>query len=133
MKVLVDTNILLWILFDESKLKSNELKIINNSENEIILSGISFLEISLKYSLNKLELNNIKPDEIPDIMLANGYEIEDIDFMNFASLYKLASSTHKDPFDRLIIWEAIRKDYYLMSRDSEFKEYLEHGLKLIRS
>ena len=80
MKILVDTNILLWILFDDSKLKKNEIALINNSENEIIISGISLFEISLKYSLNKLELFNLTPEQIPDLLLANGYEIENVNY-----------------------------------------------------
>jgi PIN domain nuclease of toxin-antitoxin system len=131
MKVIIDTNILLFILFDDSKLSKNELEVIHNEDNEIIISSISLFEISLKYSINKLKLNNLTPDKIPDLLLKNGYVIEDIDYISYSSYYKLPSEQHKDPFDRLLIWEAIRKNYHLLSKDNAFKEYEKFGLKLI--
>ncbi len=109
MKVLIDTNILLWILFD-----GDELNIINDEEIEIIVSSISLFEISLKYLLNKLELKNITPYKIPELLLDNGYEIDNIDYKSFSTFYKLPNEIHKDPFDRLIIWESIIKQYYLL-------------------
>jgi PIN domain nuclease of toxin-antitoxin system len=131
MKVLIDTNILLFILFDDTKLSKKELKIITDENNEIIVSSISLFEISLKYSINKLELKNITPDKIPDLLTKNGYAIENIDYTTFSSYYKLPSEFHKDPFDRLIIWESIRKNFNLLSKDGEFKNYEKYGLKLL--
>ena len=131
MKVLIDTNILLYILFDDSKLTSKELEIIHNEDNEIIISSISLFEISLKYSIKKLKLNNLTPDKIPDLLLKNGYSIEDIDYTTYSSYYKLPSDYHKDPFDRLLIWEAINKKYNLLSKDNAFISYEKYGLKLI--
>lgn len=131
MKILVDTNVLLWILFDDSKLSKKDLSYINNENNEIILSSISLFEISLKYSLGKIKLFGVKPDDIPFLLLENGYLIENPDYKLFSSFYKLPTKTHKDPFDRLIIWEAINKNYYLLSRDSKFSEYVPFGLKLL--
>jgi PIN domain nuclease of toxin-antitoxin system len=131
MKILIDTNILLFILFDDAKLSKKEIEIISDDNNEIIVSSISLFEISLKYSINKLELNNITPDKIPDLLIRNGYIIEDIDYITYSSYYKLPSEFHKDPFDRLLIWEAIRKNYCLLSKDSAFVNYQKYGLKLL--
>jgi len=131
MKVLIDTNILLYILFDDLKLSKNEIEIISDDNNEIIVSSISLFEISLKYSINKLELNNITPDKIPDLLIRNGYIIEDIDYITYSSYYKLPAEFHKDPFDRLLIWEAIRKEYNLLSKDRAFVNYEKYGLKLL--
>jgi len=131
MKVLIDTNILLYILFDDLKLSKNEIEIISDDNNEIIVSSITLFEISLKYSINKLELNNIKPDKIPDLLIRNGYIIEDIDYITYSSYYKLQAEFHKDPFDRLLIWEAIRKEYNLLSKDRAFVNYEKYGLKLL--
>ena len=131
MKILIDTNILLFILFDDAKLSKKEIEIISDDNNEIIVSSISLFEISLKYSINKLELNNITPDKIPDLLISNGYMIEDIDYITYSSYYKLPSEFHKDPFDRLLIWEAIRKNYCLLSKDRAFVNYEKYGLKLL--
>lgn len=101
MKVLIDTNVLLFILFDDAKLSKKQYKIISDEINEIIVSSISLFEISLKYSINKLELNKITPDKIPYLLIGNGYIIEDICYITYISYYKLSSEIHKDPFDIL--------------------------------
>jgi PIN domain nuclease of toxin-antitoxin system len=131
MKVLVDTNIVLFILFDDTKLSKKEAIILNDESNEIIVSSISLFEISLRYSVKKLELIDITPDAIPELLLNNGYVIENVDYLTYASYHKLSSEFHKDPFDRLLIWEAIRKNYHLLSKDSAFKHYQNCGLKLL--
>ncbi len=132
MKILIDTNILLYIIFNDDKLTKKELELINHENNDIIISSISLFEISLKYSINKLKLHNIKPDDIPEILFNYGYIIENIDYNLFSTFYKLPKNIHKDPFDRLLIWEAINKKYYLLSKDIEFENYKKYGLKIIR-
>jgi PIN domain nuclease of toxin-antitoxin system len=131
MKVMIDTNILLFVLFDDSNLTKHETEILEDPANEIIVSSISLFEISLKYSINKLHLHNITPEKLPDVLHKSGYIIENIDYMTFSTYYKLPANIHKDPFDRLLIWEAIRKGYSLLSRDSEFRQYEKYGLKII--
>jgi PIN domain nuclease of toxin-antitoxin system len=133
MKILIDTNILLMILFEDEKLSKNELKVINDEANEIFVTSISIFEISLKYSIGKLKLKNVTPDVIPEIIEKNGYNLEDTNYKTFSTFYKLPKNNHKDPFDRLIIWEAIQKNYHLLSRDGEFINYEKYGLKLIKS
>jgi len=132
MNILIDTNIILWILFDSKSLNEKEKLIIEDENNQIIVSSISIFEISLKYSIKKLELESITPDEIPDLLKNEGYVIEDAGYDSFSTFYKLPFlEEHKDPFDRIIIWEAIRKKYFLMSRDEKFKQYKNIGLKLV--
>lgn len=132
MKILIDTNILLMILFEDGKLNKNEIKIIEDENNEIYVTSISIFEISLKYSIGKLKLKNITPEFIPEIIEKNGYNLEETSYKTFSTFYKLPINEHKDPFDRLIIWEAIQKNYYLLSRDEEFQKYEKYGLKLIK-
>ena len=68
MKIIIDTHILLFLLFDDDKLSKREIQILEDDTNEIIISSISLFEISLKFSLNKLLLKNITPDKIPDTL-----------------------------------------------------------------
>lgn len=133
MKILLDTHYLLWILFDSKKLNSYDKNVIQDKKNEIIFSSISFLEISIKYSLQKLDLINAEPDKLPELVLKNGYSIEEPNVILFASLYKLPNLEHRDPFDRLLIWEAINRNYYFLSRDSQISEYQNYGLKLLQN
>lgn len=131
MNILIDTQILLYILFDKSKLSKNEKDIILEENNQIFCSSVSFFEIAIKYSLGKLTLKNITPEDIPPLIIKSGYIIEEVESDSLASFYKLPTKSHKDPFDRLIIWESITKNFYLLTRDKKFKIYSTHGLKLL--
>ncbi|HNZ27852.1 MAG TPA: type II toxin-antitoxin system VapC family toxin [Spirochaetota bacterium] len=132
MNVLIDTNIILWILFDSTSLNEKEKSIIENNNNQIIVSSISLFEISLKYSIKKLELENVTPEEIPELLKNEGYIIGNVGYESFSTFYKLPFlEDHKDPFDRIIIWEAIQKKYSILSRDGQFKNYKKFGLKLL--
>jgi len=131
MKYLVDTHYILWSLFEPEKIKSKVLDIYNNDEDEKYISGINLWEISLKYSLGKLELNGLNPEEVADAALESGYHIVDLDYKVFASYYKLPKKEdHRDPFDRLLIWQAIQSGYTLITKDSKIEQYIPDGLKV---
>ncbi len=128
MKFLVDTHILLWSLFNPKKIKRKAFHEIQNPENDIYVSTITFWEISLKYSIGKLELEGIVPDELPEF--ANKMDFEILNFLpeEAASFYRLPRLSHKDPFDRMIIWQAIRNDMIFISKDNKMPEYEKFGL-----
>ncbi len=131
MKYLVDTHYLLWSLFEPKKIKSEILEIYKNEEDEKYISEINLWEISLKYSLGKLELQGLNPDELSEIALESGYHLAELDYKVFASYYKLPKKEdHKDPFDRMLIWQAIQKDYTLITKDSKIEQYVPDGLKV---
>lgn len=133
MNIIIDTHFILWILTDANKLKKDEIELIKDNENIIYCSSISLFEISLKYSIGKLKLEKFEPEDIPDLLKTNGYEIIDVSYSTFATYYKLPNEIHKDPFDRILIWEAIQKNYFLLSRDKNIEKYEKYGLKTIKS
>ena len=131
MKYLIDTHVLLWSILDTSKLSEKAYTILSDIENDIFVSSITFWEISLKYSLGKLSLENIYPDELPEYTLKSGYEILNLDEHITSSFYKLPNYGHSDPFDRLLIWQAISNNFTIISKDSQFYQYSKDGLKII--
>ena len=131
MNYLIDTHVLLWSLFDTSKLSKKVYSILSDIENEIFVSSITFWEISLKYSIGKLSLENILPDELPGYTVKAGYKILNPDEKITSSFYKLANYEHGDPFDKLLIWQEICEDYVMISKDSKFKQYEKHGLRIV--
>lgn len=131
MTYLLDTQLLLWVLFDSSRLSSKEVDILNDESNHIYFSTISIFEISLKYSIGKLELSRTTPDKIPDALLRFGYKIKEVGVEVYSTFYQLPVDIHKDPFDRLLIWEAIQSHYTLLTRDREMKKYQKYGLKVL--
>jgi len=130
MKYLLDTHSLLWALFAPEKLSADARKEIVNPENDISVSVIAFWEISFKYALGKLEFVGINPEDLPAAVEQIGLDVLHLDQEDAASFYQLPRLAHKDPFDRLIIWQAIRNKRTLISADSSFKDYAKHGLTI---
>jgi PIN domain nuclease of toxin-antitoxin system len=129
---LIDTHIFLWLVFDPDKIDNKKLEVLKNPKNKIFIASISFWEISLKYNLGKLELNGLIPDELPKIAEKMGLDIMEIGKETMASFYKLPKvNTHKDPFDRIIIWKCINENLILISKDKKFPKYEKFGLKFL--
>lgn len=131
MKYLLDTHALLWAFFDDDKLSAKAASVIKNPDNDIYVSTISYWEISLKYAIGKLELEGVTPDELPGHAKNIGIETLNISENIVSTFYKLPRTAHKDPFDRLIIWQAINGDIPLISKDKKIPEYQEYGLKIV--
>lgn len=132
MKYIIDTHILLWLIFDPEKIDAKKLELLKDPKNAVYVSNISFWEIALKYGLGKLELQGLNPDELPDVAKQMGIEIHTIDTKSMSSIYKLPTiAEHKDPFDRLIINDCIHNGYTLVSYDSKFKQHESIGLKIL--
>ena len=133
MNYLLDTHILLWLLYEPPKIPKSIRLILEDEEDVKYVSGVSLWEISLKYSLGKLDLGDSTPSEIFDYLPDDGLEIIDLNSDLLATYYQLAKKeTHRDPFDRLLVWQAISEGYTLLSVDSSFQQYLEDGLKLVQ-
>lgn len=132
MNYIIDTHIFLWLIFDHKKIPQDKLDVLENPNNIIHITSISFWEISLKFNLGKLELKGVNPEELPTIAREMDLTIIDIDSNTMSSFYKLKKITHhKDPFDRLIIWQCISNKYPLISQDNKFDQYSELGLSFI--
>jgi len=131
MNFVLDTHIFLWVIFKNKEIPENVKKIFFDYQNNIFVSSITFWEISLKYSLNKLSLEGVKPEELPDTAISAGIDILDISSKELASFYKLPKLYHKDPFDRMIIWQCIQNDFVLLSKDRQIKDYQNLGLKVV--
>lgn len=128
MNYLLDTHTFLWSAFTPDKLSAKAKKAIRSAENRVCISTISFWEISLKFALGKIELENCKPDDLPGIATQMHIEIIQPTAQETASFYQLPKVQHKDPFDRMIIWQAIQQPLVLISKDANFPEYRKFGL-----
>ena len=131
MTYLLDTHTLLWTLFEDEKLSAKASEAISNAENAIYVSVISYWEISLKYALGKLELVGIAPDQLPEKAKEIAIDTMALSEEDAVTFYKLPRLKHKDPFDRLIIWQAIRRDVPLISKDKNVADYQDFGLEVL--
>lgn len=131
MTYLMDTHILLWALFEPEKLSPTIRHILLAEENNIFISQVSVWEISLKYGLGKLIIGKLKPENLKEAFENSGYRIFQIKDSDLYDYYQLPKTAHKDPFDRLIIWQCIKNNHILLSRDKRVKEYGHYGLTFI--
>lgn len=129
---LLDTHYILWSLFEPDKISESIQQVLENDRDTKLISGVNLWEISFKYSLGKLELDDTTPSELFDKLLEAGFEIADLDNRLLASYYQLSKKDdHKDPFDRLLVWQAISNGYTLITQDKKIEQYRVDGLKLL--
>ncbi len=131
MKYILDTHTLLWVLFEDEKLSEKARTAIRNPDNEIYVSTITYWEISLKYSISKIELEGITPEELTEKAREIDIKTLELSEDEASTFYKLPRIKHKDPFDRLIIWQSIKRNITLISKDKEMGNYQQFGLKIL--
>lgn len=131
MSLLLDTHSFLWCLFDPKKLSSAARTEILQSDSDVVLSAVSLWEISLKYSLGKLELRNASPELLLEHAERAGFQIENLTAELCAHSHKLPRR-HGDPFDRMLVWHAMHRGHVLVTKDRLLKKaYSEFGLKTL--
>jgi PIN domain nuclease of toxin-antitoxin system len=131
MKILLDTHYLLWAFIDTSKIEKSIFEKLLLEENEVYYSQISLWEISIKYNLGKLMIRGMNPEEFYSEIENSFLKCREMENEELVSFYKLPLE-HKDPFDRVLIWQCIQSDYYLLSVDSKMINYEKYGLKLLK-
>jgi len=131
MNLLLDTHVFLWALMDEDKLSVLAKYELLNPRNTILVSAISFWEIGMKHSLGKLELFGFSPSELPEIASRKmGLRPVGLD-VGTAARFGDIPRLHGDPFDRMLIHQAVDMGSHLISADRQFAQYKPHGLKLL--
>lgn len=131
MNYLVDTHVLLWTIFSPKKISKKAKSILVHPDVIKFVSIISLWEISLKFSLKKINLKGIKPEGIPNLVTTSRFEILNLKSEIASTYHKLPFSKHKDPFDHMLAWQAIREECILLTADKDFSDYKEHGLKVL--
>jgi PIN domain nuclease of toxin-antitoxin system len=131
MTYLLDSHTLIWTIIDPGKLSAKALKILEATENQIAVSSVSFWEISLKHALGKLELRGIEPQELPALCKTIGFESIALLPQEAATYNQLEATWHRDPFDRMLIWQAIKNNFTIISQDKLFNNYKSSGLNVL--
>ncbi|MDR3070420.1 MAG: type II toxin-antitoxin system VapC family toxin [Propionibacteriaceae bacterium] len=129
MKYLIDTHIIIWSLTDPKKISAGVRKVLVDERNDIFFSPISLWEISIKFSLGKLDLGGLEPQVILEKLSSSFIECHPPSPHTSASIHQL-SRVHNDPFDRLLVWSCIQDDITMISSDKQLGGYGEHGLKI---
>ena len=121
MKLLLDTHAFIWYDNDPEKLSRRVQELCKDPENILLLSVASIWEMQIKSQLGKLQLRMPLPELIRE-QQGNGLEILPIEPNHIFALDSLPNH-HKDPFDRLLVAQAIVEDAVLVSADPLVKQY----------
>jgi PIN domain nuclease of toxin-antitoxin system len=128
---LLDTHAFIWATLDTAKLSKKAKEIISDRNNEIFVSTVTFWEITLKASIKKLTFEKIDIKDFPRYAREMGFTIMDMKERETITFHELPlKGNHKDPFDRMLIWQAITNDMILLSKDTLIKQYKENGLRI---
>ena len=122
MKALMDTHVFLWWVTDDEKLVPYMRDFISDEKNELFLSSASCWEIAIKTKIRRLKLPG-KPEKfIPDQMIANNIAGLPIQLVHALHVYNLPDH-HRDPFDRMLVAQAIIEKIPIITNDLIIAKY----------
>jgi len=122
MNYLLDTHTFLWFIAGNPNLSEKAKEIIEVPENRRFLSIASVWEISIKTSLKKLEINLPLNEFLSEQFSINSIELLDMNFEHVTNVVNLPFF-HNDPFDRILISQAIIEKIPIISCDIVFDKY----------
>ena len=122
MRILLDTHIFIWLIDDDKRLSDRYRQIIHNLDHEIYLSVVSIWECVIKYQIGKLNFPDSPEIYLPQQRRKHLIKTLIVDENSIAQLIKL-SLLHKDPFDRLIMAQALQHDLIIMTEDKSILAY----------
>lgn len=121
MQYLLDTHTLIWMVEGDSRLSDTAIEIIRKTDHRIVVSMVSFWEISIKRSLGKLKLSS------PTSTIMKEVERQEIELLNIkeSHLTKLEQLPfhHRDPFDRMLVAQSQAESLEILSKDPAFLNY----------
>jgi PIN domain nuclease of toxin-antitoxin system len=122
MRLLFDTHTFLWFVLNDAKLSGRAQEMVAEPANDILVSPASYWEIAIKVSLKKLDLLAPYEDFMARGIKGNEFEVLLIEPRRTAVLVDLPYH-HRDPFDRLMIAQAMVEQVPIVSRDPIFDPY----------
>jgi PIN domain nuclease of toxin-antitoxin system len=121
-KLLLDTHAFLWWVDGGGKLSRKARSAIASARNECFLSVASAWEIAIKVSLGTLRIEGALDRFVPEQMAANGFQPLAIDLRHTARVAILPFH-HRDPFDRLLVAQALEEELRIVTADPVFQKY----------
>ncbi|MCC5648363.1 type II toxin-antitoxin system VapC family toxin [Nostoc sp. XA013] len=122
MILLLDTHTFIWYVTDNLRLSNQVLEFINDENNEILLSIASLWKIAIKQNLGKLNFNQPFEIFITQQLNLNDFSLLDIKISHVTVVATLPLH-HRDPFDRILIAQALAENIPILSADKIFDAY----------
>lgn len=121
MRLLLDTHILLWALTRHRRLNAQTRALLTDPANQVLFSAASIWEIAIKARLGRADFS-VHPDEIARVARVSGFQELPVR-SNAAALVADLPLHHRDPFDRLLIAQAMAEGMPVVSADASFDAY----------
>lgn len=127
MNYLLDTHTFLWFIENNKNLPDSTRSLIQTTQDNVYVSIVTPWEIAIKTSIGKLALS--KPIEalFPSEMTINSFILLPISYSHSIELVNLPFH-HNDPFDRMLIAQAMNESLSIISRDASFDDYGIHRI-----
>jgi PIN domain nuclease of toxin-antitoxin system len=122
MRLLLDTHAFLWWVGDSPKLSRRAKAAITKAANPCLVSVASGWEIAIKVSLGQLRVETALERFLPEQLAENGFQPLAIDFKHTARVARLPFH-HRDPFDRMLVAQAIEEELVVVTADPVFARY----------
>ena len=122
MRLLLDTQIFLWFLSDESRIPAEAREAIESSENSVLVSAASVWEIAIKASIGRLEIVRADVMRLPVLIDRAGFDELPV-LARHAVAVSALPMHHRDPFDRLLIAQARTEGLALVTMDPAIRRY----------
>jgi PIN domain nuclease of toxin-antitoxin system len=122
MKIVLDTHAFLWWITDDDRLSSHARSVITNRENELLLSAVTGWEIAIKAKLGRIHLPGRLDSFIAKQLKLNAIYSLPIHMSHALHVYNLPHH-HRDPFDRLLIAQALLENLPILTMDPQIAKY----------
>lgn len=124
MNYLLDTQVLVWALEENSQLKSSWRNIIEDTGNNVLVSQISLMELSIKLKLGKLPKFIISIEAVVTQLLKDGFSLLPLSNQHIFTYQAVPFlPDHRDPFDRFLLATALAEQMPIVSADDKFLLY----------
>lgn len=122
MDILLDTCAFIWIVSGSKHISKRALDVYSNPDNKVYLSVVSVWEMAIKQSIGRLKTSGDLGKNIQEERSRHGVESLSLDEESAGGLIKLPSF-HSDPFDRMLICQAISHGLAIITPDKEISRY----------
>jgi PIN domain nuclease of toxin-antitoxin system len=118
MRILLDSNILFWSIAATNRLSTKAINLLIDPENDVWVSSISVAEFRIKQVIGKIQL----PENFVELIESTNFKMLPFGTEHAHWLGEMPLH-HRDPFDRMIIAQAIEENFTILTSDSKFKLY----------
>lgn len=122
MRLLLDTHAFLWWVSDDPALPNRVRRQLSAPRNEVFVSAVSVWEIVVKAALGKLTIPLPAERFVPEQLVANGFEALPLSITHALAVDRLPAH-HRDPYDRLLVAQAVTEGMTIASGDQQIAAY----------